>query len=464
MITQYNADFEIVSIIVQAFLSLYIHTRYFMESWQNKRFSRLALSLMIVTGLDIFMAIAFDFHLPYPVAVASDIAVFVSNYYYSICIVKYIASFIYDKDGRRPRWNIFNNLFFIFYVITINGYIVEKYVQTTIEARDPRIAARFYLSLEAMPILFILEAIGLMMTNKEKFTKLQRGVFSVFLLLGIAVPILQFHLFPSYKITYFYDTLNIFIILLLVETPDEQELNTVLTNLSLIKGSLEKEVADEEKRLIDLENKETRLYKQLMYVMSKTIDAKDKYTCGHSIRVAKYSSMLAKRLGLSEEQQTEIYRMGVVHDLGKIAVPNAIINKPGKLTDEEFAKMKSHPVVGSDILMRVKSWPNLADGARWHHERIDGRGYPDHLKGDEIPYFARIICVADAYDAMTSYRSYRGVMEQKAVREQVVNGLGSQFDFAIGQKMLEIIDEDVDYKLHEYREDEEDEAEESEAS
>jgi putative two-component system response regulator len=164
--------------------------------------------------------------------------------------------------------------------------------------------------------------------------------------------------------------------------------------------------------------------------------------------------MLAEKLGLSKEDQEQIYTMGILHDLGKVAVPNAIINKPGKLTDEEFAIMKSHPAKGYDILSKVKTLPNLADGARWHHERIDGKGYPDHLSGEEIPYFAKIICVADAYDAMTSYRSYRGVMSQDKVREQIVNGLGTQFDFEIGQKMLEIMDEDVDYTLHEVREEE----------
>ena len=141
--------------------------------------------------------------------------------------------------------------------------------------------------------------------------------------------------------------------------------------------------------------------------------------------------------------------MGLLHDIGKIGVPEAIINKNGKLTDEEFAKIKEHPSVGYEILRNVTELPTLATGARWHHERYDGRGYPDKLSGLDIPEEARIIAVADAYDAMTSNRSYRGLMPQEKVREQISNGRGSQFDPKFADVMLNMIDEDKDYKMHE---------------
>ncbi len=139
----------------------------------------------------------------------------------------------------------------------------------------------------------------------------------------------------------------------------------------------------------------------------------------------------------------------MLHDIGKIGIPDEIINKPAKLTDEEFAFIKSHPVIGGDILKSITSVPDVYEAARWHHEHYDGTGYPDGMKGRDIPEVARIICVADAYDAMTSARAYRQAFNQAKVREEIENGLGTQFDPLVGSQMLAIIDEDKDFDLHE---------------
>lgn len=187
----------------------------------------------------------------------------------------------------------------------------------------------------------------------------------------------------------------------------------------------------------------------VVHSIADAIDAKDAYTKGHSGRVAEYSREIAKRYGYSLERQEEIYMMGLLHDVGKIGVPDAVINKPGKLTDEEYAKIKTHPGRGAKILENIQEMPKLAIGARWHHERFDGRGYPDGLSGMEIPEEARIIAVADAYDAMTSNRSYRGIIPQEVVKGEIEKGSGTQFDPIFAAIMLEIIKEDVDYKLHE---------------
>lgn len=216
--------------------------------------------------------------------------------------------------------------------------------------------------------------------------------------------------------------------------------------------SLQKMVGDMScyiNQIIDNERKAAHLTYGFMLALAKAVDAKDTYTNGHSVRVAEYSKEIALRLGKSFQEQDEIYMMGILHDIGKIGVPEAIINKPGRLTDEEFAKIKTHPVTGHEILRNVTELPALATGARWHHERYDGRGYPDGLKGSEIPEEARIIAVADAYDAMTSKRSYREVMPQEKVREQILNGKGTQFDPKFADIMLAMIDEDKDYKMHE---------------
>ena len=185
----------------------------------------------------------------------------------------------------------------------------------------------------------------------------------------------------------------------------------------------------------------------VVHTLADAIDAKDAYTKGHSGRVAEYSKEIAKRAGYTVERQEEIYMMGLLHDVGKIGVPDAVINKPGKLTDEEFERIKTHPGRGAKILKNIEEMPKLAVGARWHHERFDGRGYPDKLSGDDIPEEARIIAVADAYDAMTSNRSYRDIIPQEVVKSELEKGSGTQFDPQFAAIMLEIINEDVEYKL-----------------
>ena len=128
---------------------------------------------------------------------------------------------------------------------------------------------------------------------------------------------------------------------------------------------------------------------EVMEALAHTIDAKDEYTRGHSVRVAKYSRMIAEKMGLSEKQCENIYYMGLLHDIGKIGVPNEIINKPSRLTDEEYDVIKTHPMTGFEILSEIKSRPDLATGARWHHERYDGTGYPDHKSALQLPHVLR---------------------------------------------------------------------------
>ncbi|SFI16696.1 putative two-component system response regulator [Pseudobutyrivibrio sp. OR37] len=185
------------------------------------------------------------------------------------------------------------------------------------------------------------------------------------------------------------------------------------------------------------------LFIHVVESLADAIDAKDNYTKGHSGRVAVYSKEIARRYGYDEKQQEQIFMMGLLHDVGKIGVPDEVINKPGRLTDEEFAKIKKHPGIGGKILGNIKEMPELAAGAKWHHERYDGKGYPEGLSGDDISEEARIIAVADAYDAMTSNRSYRGALPVEVVRGEIEKGKGSQFDPKFADIMIEMIDEGI---------------------
>lgn len=171
------------------------------------------------------------------------------------------------------------------------------------------------------------------------------------------------------------------------------------------------------------------------------IDAKDTYTQGHSLRVAEYARLIAGKMGYDEAGQERVYWIGMLHDIGKIGIADAILQKPGHLDNIEYSTIQTHVDIGGLILEDFKALPDIADGARYHHERWDGKGYSKHLKGKDIPEIARIICVADSFDAMTSPRVYRKAMTVDFAREELTKCAGTQFDPDIVSVMLELIDE-----------------------
>jgi putative nucleotidyltransferase with HDIG domain len=162
-----------------------------------------------------------------------------------------------------------------------------------------------------------------------------------------------------------------------------------------------------------------------------TLDARDRYTAGHSAAVAIYARDIAKRMGLREHDQQLAHLAGLVHDIGKIGLPPGLLEKPGPLTLDERRQMERHPVIGERILSKIDDYADIAQVVRHHHERIDGRGYPDGLAGDEIPLMSRILAVADAYNAMTSARPYRDPMPSQVARLRMAQAVESQLDTAV---------------------------------
>lgn len=178
--------------------------------------------------------------------------------------------------------------------------------------------------------------------------------------------------------------------------------------------------------------------------LSESIDARDKYTSSHSLNVAYYSREIAKAMNLSRKTCDHLYVGGLLHDIGKIGVPEAILNKPGRLTEEEFEKIKEHPQMGYNILKYIPYFNKngLLDMVLYHHEKYNGTGYPHGLKGENIPLEARIMAVADAFDAMTSRRVYRNKRDLDFALNELVKGKGSQFDPEIADIFLDLIEKD----------------------
>ena len=192
------------------------------------------------------------------------------------------------------------------------------------------------------------------------------------------------------------------------------------------------------------------LFEQTALALANAIDANNAHTHGHSSRVAEYSKQIAVLAGKTEKECEEIYFAGLLHDIGKIGIPNSIINKDGKLNEEELNEFKKHPIIGNKILSSIQNAHYLSIAAHYHHERYDGHGYPEGLKGNDIPDVARIVAVADAYDGMTSKRSYHEPLPQQMAREEIVKGIETQFDPDYAKFMIHMIDLDTEYTMREH--------------
>ena len=186
-----------------------------------------------------------------------------------------------------------------------------------------------------------------------------------------------------------------------------------------------------------------KIIEQAFCVFSQFFDAKDALTSGHSMRVAKYSILLARKLGYGSEQCRKIYYIALMHDCGKVWIPDEILKKPGKLTSEEYDLMKTHTTTGANMLQDFSSIPNIREGALYHHERYDGKGYPYGKSKEEIPFIGRLICVADSYDAMNSNRCYRNQLSKEKILSELLENRGTQFDPPIVDCMLSLIHEGV---------------------
>ena len=194
------------------------------------------------------------------------------------------------------------------------------------------------------------------------------------------------------------------------------------------------------KKLKEQQEEDMMLIREITEAFARLIDIKDQYTNGHSFRVAKYTAMLAEELGYNEEECEKYYRIALLHDIGKIGVPDDVLNKHGKLTDEEFELIKSHTTKGYEALKDISVMPELAIGARSHHERPDGKGYPNHLKDGEIPRVAQIIAVADTFDAMYSTRAYRASMNFDKVVSIIREAAGTQLASDVVEAFLRLAD------------------------
>lgn len=181
-------------------------------------------------------------------------------------------------------------------------------------------------------------------------------------------------------------------------------------------------------KIEELKDEKQKICEMAARTILQALDAKDHYTYGHSMRVCYFSMVVGREMGLTDHEMYELELSALFHDIGKIGTPDAVLNKPTRLNDEEFRIMKQHPVDSYNILKGFEVFEKIAVNAKHHHERYDGRGYPDALKGEEIPLYSRIILIADTFDAMTSTRVYRKGLPYETAYAELIEFSGSQFD------------------------------------
>ena len=203
--------------------------------------------------------------------------------------------------------------------------------------------------------------------------------------------------------------------------------------------------------LAETNEKLEQAYLDSVQTLRYTVEAKDPYTRGHSDRVSEYSVLIGEKLGLSEDEIKTLKIGGLFHDIGKIGIPDSILQKQTKLTDDEYSEIKNHPSIGVHILGAATIFKDIIPIVKHHHERYDGRGYPSGLKGENIPYLARIAAVADTFDAMTSKRSYRDALDLQVVKDEIKRCEGTQFDPEIAEAFLDILNNNFD-KIKEIQE------------
>ncbi len=210
-------------------------------------------------------------------------------------------------------------------------------------------------------------------------------------------------------------------------------------------------IRDINTELKDTYDKLEKAYLETIEILRYTVEAKDTYTRGHSDRVSEFSVLLGKKLNLSDEEINTLKIGGLFHDIGKIGVPDSILLKDSKLTDDEYSEIKNHPSIGAHILSNATIFQDVIPIVKHHHERYDGKGYPEQLKGDDIPFAARITAVADAFDAMTSRRTYRDSLDIDTVKAEIERCKGTQFDPKCADAFLDILNNEYD-KIKEIQE------------
>lgn len=427
----YNVSYAIASFVICAILLLIVSLNYSSTNIVSRRYRFFLYAAMAMFALDV-VTVATNDH-------ASEIPLWVNQllnglYFFSsgltaILFLYYCLSVALAHHSLRTRR--------IFYIINLS--ILGIYSITLIANAFTGFYFYFdpvkgyshgdvYLLVNAASLLFTIESIVVFAVEHKQFQKRQLVCTTLFFVSFFVTFGLQLFVFPKVLLSDFGTAIGALITFFSIETPDYAKLMFTLNELNELRASLETQIEHRTEELAQERESYESLTVETLASLARVIDAKDHYTNGHSFRVAAYARALAQQLGKDSRYCKHIYLAGLAHDVGKIGISEAILAKPGKLTPEEFKVIQSHPALGGDILKGIHQFKMFEEVARHHHERYDGHGYPDQLAGEEIPYAARIVAIADTFDAMTSDRSYRKALSDDQAFAELELHSDKQFD------------------------------------
>ena len=427
----YDVSYSVAALVICVILLVIVSLHYSSTNLINKRYKLFLAVTLVTIVLDIGTVISNDHAANFPNAVNMMLngLYFLSATSVAILFLHYCISVALGSSSQKTR-----SVFYIVNLAALGAYMVTLIINAFtgfyfyFDASSTYSHGPAYFAVNTVSILYVVESLVLFIVKNKYFKKAQIISIILFYAFFFAAFIFQLTVFPKVLLTDFGIALGALMLFFTIETPDYVKLMATLNELNELKASLEIQVENRTEEL----NKEKESYEELtletLSSLASVIDAKDHYTNGHSIRVAAYAKGIAETLGLSALDCEQIYFAGLIHDVGKIGINESILTKPGKLTPEEFEVIQSHSSLGGDILKGIREFPLFEHVARSHHERYDGRGYPDKLAGEAIPFPARIVAVADAFDAMTSDRSYRKALSIQVAIDELVECKGTQFD------------------------------------
>ena len=428
----YNVNFDIAGLIILFLVKLILKAQFSKAYKSNKVFNFVVNITFISTALDLITAYTISYALTIPcwINLIVNTLYFLSAYACTYMGAIYILESIncYTKGHR-----IFINVVAITYMIVL---FINLFTGIVFDFKEHYYNKGIFYRLTLVVSLITMFDVGIVFILNHKSinpTKLLlNSSYIVFPIIFVCIQVF----FPSYLFTNFCMSLIIFVMIFTLDTPDYYE-------LEYLRKNLETEVDQQTKQIIAREKQIELMSVEMVQALAEAIDEKDEYTKGHSVRVAQYSVLIGKDVGLSEDKLKYLHVAALLHDIGKIGVPDSVLQKPSSLTKEEFDIIKQHTTNGGKILHNVTSLPYVEDVALHHHERYDGKGYPDQLADSEIPYFARIVAIADAYDAMSTKRVYRSELPREVIRQQLIQGRGTQFDPDLLDVFLNLFESDV---------------------
>ncbi len=441
MIGHYNLTFEIAGVLMLSILLFFLVLQYEMPTEQSRAFRNLITFTLLAELLDVLSAYVTAQPEVYDNDVLSllNMLYFCASFWAEYYLVRYVLLPARKEDLVLRALYANKMLLAVSLLIALSSPVTGAIFEVTdlgIYLHGP-----LYFICYVLPCVYIVEAMVVVALHGTYFSRAEFTTIVAFAVVEGLALLLQAFFFRNTLLTFFGASLGAFILFFGLETPDYRKMVFAVEQLEKLKGCLEEEVRRQVKLSTARQERIEKLSLETVWALADAINAKDVYTQGHSMRVAIYSAALAYSMGWDSAEIEDLFQAAVLHDIGKIGIKDSVLNKPGKLTDEEFEEIKMHTVRGAQVLENVTSYPAAKVVARSHHERWDGKGYPDGLVGEEIPLMARLVAIADSYDAMNSERVYRKPLSREVIREELVKGSDVQFDPVVLAPFIKMLDD-----------------------